>query len=172
MALAQHSQPQGLLWPSSALRAGREVGCSPLGKSKLRDKGSGGPGRGVAFTTVAPGGAQQKWQLLLPKGYRMHSVESPATMSCRSQATTTARCRLRGRMHLQGAPTRSGEHLPQPCACSGDMRDSPSATEASRACQGLSTQRCAVKARPKAEGGTSRKTLTKPSAWVEIGWCC
>lgn len=29
----------------------------------------------------------------------MHSVESPATMSCRSQATTTARCRLRGRVH-------------------------------------------------------------------------
>ena len=35
----------------------------------------------------------------------MHSVEFPTTISCRSQATTTARCRLRGRVHLTGSPS-------------------------------------------------------------------
>lgn len=46
-----------------------------------------------------------KHQSFFPKGYWMHSVEFPATISCRSQATTTARCRLRGRMHLLGSPS-------------------------------------------------------------------
>lgn len=56
----------------------------------------------------------------LPKGYWMHSLELPATISCRSQATTTARCRLRGRMHLMGthssAPRPGGGHRRLPHA--------------------------------------------------------
>lgn len=71
----------------------------------------------------------------LPRGYWMHSVEFPTTISCRSHAITTARCRLRGRMHLWGNPTGSGRAAPSPTAAPGlprsphawsrDTRDNP-----------------------------------------------
>lgn len=65
----------------------------------------------------------------------MHSVEFPTTISCRSHTNTTARCRLRGRMHLRGNPTGSGRAAPSPTAAPGlphsphtwsrDTRDGP-----------------------------------------------
>lgn len=60
---------------------------------------------------------QQHWDVPAPKGYRMHSEELPTTISCRSQASTTARCRLRGRVHLRDPdPIKPSPWDPQTCS--------------------------------------------------------
>lgn len=92
-------------------------------------RGTPGKPMSVTETAVAQGGAvwavPQNWHWsLYPKGYWMHSLEFPATISCRSQATTTARCRLRGRMHLPGGPGLTSAPLQPPHPCSGDPRGS------------------------------------------------
>lgn len=103
----------------------------------------------------------------------MHSVELPATISCRSQATTTARCRLRGRMHLPGSPS-SGLTPAQPQPPT--PRDPPAhPREAAGAEQTLAKAQGAGGAwvgMAQGRGGLVGRPLTKPSAWAEIGCCC
>lgn len=90
----------------------------------------GGPGRPRGATGGSGRGERA------PKGYRMHSAEFPTTMSCRSQASTTARCRLRGRRHLREPRLSPGPSQPLRRDATGSRSSRGAATATARATRG------------------------------------